>query len=106
MAFGAKLKALGSTLGQSLGATEPSALFETLVLSEPLPDDRLPKTMRDLQRRCRTFSESIEQYLVDQSPPPEPNSFDAAQRVIGVIVAMIDRPAVSVSDGVLQEGPQ
>ena len=91
LAFGAKLNALGSTLARNLQSSDPAPLFDKFVVVDGISEEQLAKTTRDLNRRCRTFSDGIEQYLLDQCAPPQSGVFGQRPHSLGVIVAMVQR---------------
>ncbi|MBS0373498.1 MAG: hypothetical protein JSR73_02890 [Proteobacteria bacterium] len=91
-AFGAKMNALGATLLNNLRASPQRSLYESLVHVAEITDSAVPKVTKELERRCRTFSQSIERYLLDQSLSDENQSQTATDKTIGVIVAIVRNP--------------
>jgi hypothetical protein len=90
-AFGAKMNALGSTLLRNLHEIDRNRLFETLIQVADVSDTRNPKVANELARRCRTFSQGVERYLLDQARSSSLPDFDRVERTLGVIVAVIER---------------
>ncbi|MFI5353721.1 MAG: DUF6502 family protein [Candidatus Binatales bacterium] len=90
--FAAKLNALGATLLRNLRDPDGGRLFDSLVLTTCTAPNHIAKISRDLERRCRTFSQAIERYLIDQANKVPANDVegDGGQQ-LGVIVAVVER---------------
>ena len=88
--FGAKMHGLGSTLLRNLGTPDQGYLFETLVRVNNVRDADNPKVAKELARRCRTFSQSVERYLLDQAAGEGLPDTSQPEQTIGVIVAVIE----------------
>lgn len=89
--FGVKMNALGSTLIQNLGTSDRARLFETLVHVDNLQAGENPKVKKELARRCRTFSQNVERYLLDQAREHSAPEQSPGEQTLGVIVAVIKR---------------
>ena len=88
--FGPKLNALGSTLIRNLIGEPESNLFESLSIASKVAPNLSPKISRELERRCRTFTQSIDRYLIDQQLSDEAIA-DTKHHSLGVIVAVVER---------------
>ena len=89
--FGFKVSVLGSTLLKNLRDDRSKRVFETLMLAGPSSTKQNPKIRRELDRRCRTFSRSIERFLLDQSAAaPDLAPAEAVAR-LGVLVAVVQQ---------------
>ena len=88
-AFGAKMNGLGWTLLRNLRSPERHGAFETLASVDSINEVVIPKVSRELTRRCRTFAQGIERYLLDQVSDDAPREPDLDEQSIGVIVAVI-----------------
>jgi Family of unknown function (DUF6502) len=88
--FGAKISALGSTLRNNLAASGPGHKFETLVHVSNVQDSEKPKIARELARRCRTFSQSVERYLLDHAGGKSAPHSTLGNQTIGVLVAVVE----------------
>lgn len=105
--FGAKLSALGSTLLRNLDRSNNQQLFESLISSTVTDEKRAAKIFRELDRRCRTFSQSVERYLIDESIPVDDAASEFSESV-GVIVAVVrgkkaSAPAAKPQDDELEQ---
>lgn len=89
--FGSKMNALGSTLIRNLENAEPVRLFEALVHVADVSDVQFPKVARELARRCNTFSQAAERYLLDHTDGASSPDSERGARGLGVIVAVIER---------------
>jgi hypothetical protein len=96
-AFGSKMNALGSTLLRNLHDPEQSKLYEALVHVASIGDLQFPKVARELARRCSTFSQAAERYLLDQADGSSSTDSDRGTRDIGVIIAVVERRATDTS---------
>jgi Family of unknown function (DUF6502) len=90
ISFGPKMNALGSTLIRNLISAPESGLFESLALASQVAPNLSPKISRELERRCRTFTQSIDRYLMDQQLSDETLS-ENKHHSLGVIVAVVER---------------
>ena len=88
--FGPKMNALGSTLMRNILGDAEDNLFEALSGLSSVSPESAPRIARELARRCKTFSQAIDRYLIDQQQL-EPISNAVHQHSIGVIVAVIER---------------
>jgi hypothetical protein len=91
-AFGAKMNALGATLLNNLRVAPQRSLFESLVHVGEIRDSTVPKVTKELERRCRTFSQSIERYLLDQVLSADSAPPTGSDKMVGVIVAIVKSP--------------
>jgi hypothetical protein len=87
--FGAKLNAFGSTLLANLRAEPSQRQFEALISANEVPTESRGKISRDLERRCRTFAQAVERYLLDQPGLGSSPSANSHRRGIGVIIAVV-----------------
>jgi hypothetical protein len=90
ISFGPKMNALGSTLIRNLISSPESGLFESLAVASQVAPNLSPKISRELERRCRTFTQSIDRYLMDQQLNDEELS-EIKHHSLGVIVAVVER---------------
>jgi hypothetical protein len=88
--FGAKISALGSTLRSNFAASGPGQKFETLVHVSNIQDGEMPKITKELARRCRTFSQSVERYLLDHASGKSAPESTMGNQTIGVLVAVVE----------------
>ena len=88
--FGPKMNALGSTLVRNLTCQQENNLFESLSIVSKVAPNLSPKISRELERRCRTFSQSIDRYLIDQQLSDQTLT-DTKHHSLGVIVAVVER---------------
>jgi hypothetical protein len=89
--FGIKLNLLGTSLLNNSRRTDGTRSFEALLLQGPLTVSSSPKIARDLQRRCQTFSQSIERFLMDQSNPAADSEATDHSIRLGVLVAVVEQ---------------
>jgi hypothetical protein len=90
--FGAKINALGFTLLKNLRSLETRPLFESMTITDNLPASLSAKVSRELERRCRTFSQAIERFLLDQTDSTQLVSEDRSRVEFGVMVAVVEKP--------------
>jgi hypothetical protein len=88
--FGPKMNALGSTLVRNIRSTDGDLLYECLSVASKVDSKLAAKVSRELERRCRTFSQAIDRYLIDQEMVDEPSD-ELSQHSLGVIVAVVER---------------
>ena len=102
--LGLKLGALGSTLAINPQRNATNRLFEGLVQSDRIDAKSRGKVLRELNRRCRVFSQGIERFLLDQELLIHDDSTVNASPVqLGLILAVIeDTPRRSIAEW---EGP-
>ena len=97
--FGAKMNALGSTLLQNLRDVDRRRLFETLIHVADVDHAKIPKVAKELARRCRTFSQGVERYLLDQTSSGLPPGHEHGERTLGVIIAVVESQAANGPNG-------
>jgi transcriptional regulator with XRE-family HTH domain len=90
-AFGAKMNAFGWTLLQNLRDPVHRNLFEALVRVTDVGEIDEARVTKELARRCRTFAQGVERYLLDQAPSDSAPASDGFEQTIGVIVAVVER---------------
>jgi hypothetical protein len=102
--FGAKLNALGLTLLRNLQARDSKPLFEAMTITSNLPAGLSAKVARELDRRCRTFSQAVERFLLDQTPEPSHPDTQRPRQEFGVMVAVVEKTTASSASKKAQEG--
>ncbi len=90
MNFGPKMNALGSTLVRNILSNQNDSLFESLSVASKVTPTLSPKICRELERRCKTFTQSIDRYLTDQQFE-DTHLKDDKHHSLGVIVAVVER---------------
>ena len=90
--FGAKLNTFGFTLLKNLRSETKKPLFETMTTVSNMPTSLSAKIARELERRCRTFSQSIERFLLDQGQRGDKKIAPAPCHEFGVMVAVVENP--------------
>lgn len=102
--LGWKLGALGSTLAINPQRNATNRLFEGLVQSDRIDARSRGKVLRELNRRCRVFSQGIERFLLDQELLIHDNTtVNTSPAQLGLILAVIeDTPRRSIAE---REGP-
>jgi hypothetical protein len=102
--FGTKMGFLGATILRNLRNPDVKPMFETLSVTRRPTGQIRARVIRDLERRCRTFSQGIERYLLDQistsSSDPADEQIDGH---VGVIVAVVDADAGRIRE---EPGPE
>jgi len=88
--FGPKMNALGSTLVKNIRSQNGEFLYECLSVASSVEPQMAARISRELERRCKTFSQAIDRYLIDQEAPSE-NSEESQCHSLGVIVAVVER---------------
>jgi hypothetical protein len=101
--FGAKLNALGLTLLRNLQARDTKPLFESMTITSNLPAGLSAKVARELDRRCRTFSQAIERFILDQTPESSRQDSRDARQEFGVMVAVVEKPTPTSASKKSQE---
>ena len=89
--FGAKLNTLGYTLLRNLHSRNQKPLFEAMTLTNNIPATITAKVSRELERRCRTFSQAIERFLLDQGSATTSRVQNSDCHDFGVMVAVVER---------------
>ena len=89
--FGLKMSSLGFTLLHNMKDDVRRPLYERLVLAVNVSGQHVQKLARELDRRCKTFSQAVERYLLDHSEAERTSQRDADSTGIGVLVAVIHR---------------
>ncbi|MEI8299547.1 MAG: DUF6502 family protein [Pseudomonadota bacterium] len=89
--FGAKINTLGYTLLRNLRSLEKKPLFETMTLTSTLAASVNARVARELERRCRTFSQAIERFLLDQGSAETPNEKTSDRCELGVMIAVVEK---------------
>lgn len=90
MNFGPKMNALGSTLVRNIMRGPDDGLFETLSVATKVAPALSPKISRELERRCRTFAQAIDRFLIDQQLTDQ-NIADEKHHSMGVVLAVVER---------------
>jgi Family of unknown function (DUF6502) len=92
--FGEKLNALGTTLLRNLRNKNEPPLFERVVFAANLPTEKAKKVSREIARRCATFTQGVERYLLDQSAselaPRNGSHAHEPGHNIGVILSILE----------------
>ena len=88
--FGPKMNALGSTLVRNILSGPDHGLFETLSVATKVAPTLSPKISRELERRCRTFAQAIDRFLIDQELTDE-NISEEKHHSMGVVLAVVER---------------
>jgi hypothetical protein len=102
--FGTKLNCLGATLLRNLRDTEGKGLYDSLVLTRHSSSKKIAKIARDLERRCRVFSQAVERYLFDQTAKTrDDGGYERSECELGVIVAVVERHNPSAVAGRSQD---
>ena len=92
--FGLKMGVLGATILRNLRNPDVKPMFETISLTRRPAGHFHARVIRDLERRCRTFSQGIERYLLDQMyTSPSDSGEHQADGHVGVIVAVVEADA-------------
>jgi len=89
--FGAKMNALGSTLARKLHGSDSLRLFDSFVQVGGIRDSDCARVTKELTRRCRTFTQSVERYLLDQASAGSAAPDGQPQQTLGVVVAVAER---------------
>ena len=97
-AFGVKMNSLGFALLDNMKDDIRKPLYERLIVGDRFFGRELPKVSRELERRCKTFSDAIERYLLDYSARDHDPLTTADSKGIGVLVAIV-HPIKSKSVG-------
>jgi hypothetical protein len=63
-----------------------------MTITDNLPPSLRAKVSRELERRCRTFSQAIERFLLDQTDSTQLVSEDRSRVEFGVMVAVVEKP--------------
>ena len=66
-----------------------------MTITSNLPAGLSAKVARELDRRCRTFSQAIERFLLDQTTEATRHTSGAARQEFGVMVAVVEKPSTS-----------
>ncbi len=88
--FGPKMNALGSTLVRNILGNPSESLYETLSVATKVPPNVAPRIIRELERRCKTFSQAVDRYLIDQELTDK-NISANAHHSLGIILAVVER---------------
>ena len=103
-AFGTKMSILGATILRNMRNPDLKPTFETLLLAHGPAGHTRARVSRDLERRCRTFSQGVERYLLDQiSTSPSTLGDDHVESHLGVIVAVVEADVGPIREDPLRE---
>lgn len=97
-AFGVKMNSLGFALLHNMMDEGRKPLYERLIVGAHFFGHELPKVSRELERRCKTFSDAIERYLFDYSQRYQDPRAATDSKGLGVLVAIV-QPIKSKSVG-------
>jgi hypothetical protein len=90
-AFGTKMGILGATILRNFRNPDRKPTFETLSLARGPAGQSRARVIRDLERRCRTFSQGVERYLLDQiSTSTSDLAEEHVDSQVGVIIAVVE----------------
>jgi hypothetical protein len=104
--FGMKMGILGATILRNLRNPGVKPMFETVSLTRRPAGQVRARVLRDLERRCQTFSQGIERYLLDQvSSSPSESGDEQVDGHVGVIVAVVDASVGRIPEHPVREIP-